>query len=169
MIPTDLPFAIEASREMVPFPSLVEILIMESSHLSLSGRQASGFRDLLTDAWHIGALIFDRLLSPQNSQPYTDYSCSGHGNWFVCDTEFRICFLFQDCSVYFHIAGRTGRIPGNYGGSIRLFASTGRCEIIRGSINDARRPKDQRHLDRPDWKGANLEAGKKTGLSESKG
>ena len=31
MIPTDLLFAIEASREKVPFPSLVEILIMEIS------------------------------------------------------------------------------------------------------------------------------------------
>jgi len=29
MIPTDLLFAIEASRERVPFPSVVEIIIME--------------------------------------------------------------------------------------------------------------------------------------------
>ncbi len=119
MIPTDLLFAIEASRESVPFPAFVELLIMEIAFDVIREASIRVPSSIGSTLGIIGALIIgDAAVSANLVSPIAIIvvAVTGIGSFATPSYSLNMCLRYLR---YFYIA--LGAVMGFFGVALGLF------------------------------------------------
>jgi len=117
MIPTDLLFAIEASRERVPFPSVVEIIIMEFAFELIREAGLRVSKPHRSHPWHNWGSDTRAGGSCGKYCKPDSYNCScGYRYWVFCIPNFSLGFFFQDFKIaYVFLAAMAGFLGITFG------------------------------------------------------
>ena len=135
LLPTNLMLAISSSRALVPFGSVVELLIMElafelikEAGIRVPGPIGSTRHRGRTDCGSSGG-------GRKHRKPDYDYNCGGHGNCGVYHTVVFALFCVQVFTVFVYIRCGGCRISRRCGGVLYNHACRRGNEVVRRAVS----------------------------------